>query len=110
MTGLANRLLLQERLEHAAQRARRSHTNAAILFVDLDRFKQVNDTYGHQVGDELLICVAQRLTGVVRPGDTLARVSGDEFVFLCEDLHGASDVEVLARRVDRAFAKPFVLD
>jgi len=110
LTGLANRLLLQERLEHAAQRARRSHTNAAILFVDLDRFKQVNDTHGHQVGDELLISVAQRLTGVVRPGDTLARVSGDEFVFLCEDLHGASDVEVLARRVDKAFAKPFVLD
>ena len=110
LTGLANRLLLQERLEHAAQRARRSHTNAAILFVDLDHFKQVNDTHGHQVGDELLIAVAHRLTSVVRPEDTLARVSGDEFVFLCEDLHGASDVEILAQRVDAAFAKPFVLD
>ena len=107
LTGLANRLLLQERLEHAAQRARRSHTNAAILFVDLDRFKHVNDTYGHHIGDELLISVAQRLTGVVRPGDTLARVSGDEFVFLCEDLHGASDVEVLARRIDTGVRQTF---
>jgi diguanylate cyclase (GGDEF)-like protein len=109
LTGLPNRLLLQQRLEHATQRAKRSHTNAAILFVDLDRFKQVNDTYGHHVGDELLLAVAQRLTHLVRPGDTLARLSGDEFVFLCEDLNEAGDVEVLARRVDEAFTDPFVL-
>ncbi|MGZ6965848.1 MAG: putative bifunctional diguanylate cyclase/phosphodiesterase [Acidimicrobiia bacterium] len=109
LTGLPNRLLLQQRLEHAAQRARRSNTNAAILFADLDRFKQVNDTYGHHVGDELLLAVAHRLTGLVRPGDTLARVSGDEFVFLCEDLSSAEDVEILAKRIDRAFAAPFVL-
>jgi diguanylate cyclase (GGDEF)-like protein len=109
LTGLPNRLLLQQRLEHATQRAQRSHTNAAILFVDLDRFKQVNDTHGHQVGDELLLAVAQRLTHLVRPGDTLARLSGDEFVFLCEDLTEASDVEVLARRVDESFMEPFVV-
>jgi diguanylate cyclase (GGDEF)-like protein len=109
LTGLPNRLLLQQRLEHATQRARRSHTNAAILFVDLDRFKQVNDTHGHQVGDELLLAVARRLTHLVRPGDTLARLSGDEFVFLCEDLKEAADVETLARRVDEAFTEPFVL-
>ena len=92
LTGLPNRLLLQQRLEHAAQRASARTRNAAVLFADLDRFKQVNDTYGHQVGDELLLAVAQRLAGLVRPGDTLARVSGDEFVFLCEDLHSAADV------------------
>ena len=109
LTGLPNRLLLQERLEHAAQRAQRSHTNAAILFADLDRFKQVNDTHGHQVGDELLVAVAHRLSGLVRPGDTLTRFSGDEFVFLCEDLHGAADVVILATRIEEAFAKPFVL-
>jgi diguanylate cyclase (GGDEF)-like protein len=109
LTGLPNRLLLQQRLEHATQRAKRSHTNAAILFVDLDRFKQVNDTHGHPVGDELLLAVAQRLTHLVRPGDTLARLSGDEFVFLCEDLSEANDVELLARRVDEAFLEPFVL-
>ena len=96
LTGLANRLLLQERLEHAAERRKRSHTNAAILFADLDRFKQVNDTYGHPVGDELLVAVAHRLSNLVRSGDTLARFSGDEFVFLCEDLHSMADAEILA--------------
>jgi diguanylate cyclase (GGDEF)-like protein len=107
LTGLPNRLLLQQRLEHAAQRAQRSHTNAAVLFVDLDRFKRVNDTYGHHVGDGLLRAIAQRLTAVVRPGDTLARFAGDEFVFLCEDLQSAADVEALAARVDGAFVEPF---
>jgi diguanylate cyclase (GGDEF)-like protein len=109
LTGLANRLLLQERLEHATHRAKRSHTNAAILFIDLDRFKHVNDTHGHLVGDRLLIAVAQRLSSLIRPGDTLARFSGDEFVVLCEDMRDASDVEILARRIDTAFDQPFVL-
>jgi diguanylate cyclase (GGDEF)-like protein len=107
LTGLPNRLLLQQRLEHAAQRAQRSHTNAAVLFVDLDRFKRVNDTHGHHVGDDLLRAIAQRLAAVVRPGDTLARFAGDEFVFLCEDLQSAADVEALATRVDSAFIQPF---
>lgn len=109
LTGLPNRLLLQQRIEHAAQRAQRSHTNAAVLFVDIDRFKLVNDTYGHHIGDQLLQAVANRLAGVVRPGDTLARVSGDEFVFLCEDLHSPDDADILARRIDEAFAAPFAL-
>ena len=109
LTGLANRVLLQERLEHAAERRKRSHTSAAILFADLDRFKQVNDTHGHQVGDELLVAVAHRLSNLVRSGDTLARFSGDEFVFLCEDLHSIADAEILAKRVDEAFAEPFEL-
>ncbi|MEY2399996.1 MAG: hypothetical protein QOJ08_107 [Ilumatobacteraceae bacterium] len=109
LTRLPNRLLLQERLGHAVQRAKRSHTNTAVLFVDLDQFKLVNDTYGHQVGDELLLAVAQRLSGYVRSGDTLARFSGDEFVFLCEDLQSAADGEMLAGRICDAFAAPFVL-
>ena len=109
LTRLPNRLLLQERLEHAVQRARRTHANTAILFADLDRFKVVNDTHGHHVGDQLLLAVAQRLSGFVRSGDTLARFSGDEFVFLCEDLHCATDVEVLAGRICDAFSTPFVL-
>ncbi|HEY8720459.1 putative bifunctional diguanylate cyclase/phosphodiesterase [Pengzhenrongella sp.] len=109
LTGLPNRVLLQERLEHASLRAQRTHKAAAVLFVDLDRFKRVNDDYGHSAGDELLVAVAQRLSQVVRPGDTLARVSGDEFVYLCEDLAHASDVELLAGRIDAAFAEPFSL-
>jgi diguanylate cyclase (GGDEF)-like protein len=109
LTGLPNRLLLEQRLEHASRRASRSNTNAAVLFADLDRFKEVNDTFGHQIGDELLVAVARRLAGLVRPGDTLARVSGDEFVFLCEDLTNAADVEILARRIDAAFIEPFLL-
>ena len=107
LTGLPNRALLHERLEHAAQRAARSHTTAGVLFVDLDRFKRVNDAHGHATGDELLLAVAQRLAKLVRPGDTLARYSGDEFVFLCEDLRTPEDVEVLANRVDEAFRAPY---
>jgi diguanylate cyclase (GGDEF)-like protein len=109
LTGLPNRQLLHQRLEHAAKRALRSKSYAAVLFADLDRFKQINDTYGHQVGDELLIAVGERLSGLVRPGDTLARISGDEFVFLCEDLQRAADVEVLAARIENALAIPFEL-
>ncbi|MEA3218735.1 MAG: hypothetical protein QOJ19_4891 [Acidimicrobiia bacterium] len=110
LTGLPNRLLLEERLEHAIQRARRSHANLAIVFTDLDRFKNVNDTHGHRVGDALLFAVAQRLACLVRSSDTLARVSGDEFVFLWEDLHHQDDVHLLARRIDEAFIEPFLLN
>jgi diguanylate cyclase (GGDEF)-like protein len=109
LTGLPNRLLLQQRIEHAAQRAQRSQSYAAVLFADLDGFKRVNDLHGHQVGDELLLAVAMRLSNLVRPGDTLCRYAGDEFVFLCEDLADEADAEVLALRVDDAFAEPFLL-
>jgi diguanylate cyclase (GGDEF)-like protein len=109
LTGLPNRLLLAQRLEHLALRARRSKETAAVLFVDLDRFKRVNDTYGHAVGDELLVAVGQRLEAVVRPGDTLARVAGDEFVVLCEDLAQVGDAETLAGRIHDELSVPFVL-
>jgi diguanylate cyclase (GGDEF)-like protein len=109
LTGLPNRLLLQQRIDHAAQRAQRSHHDAAVLFADLDGFKEVNDTHGHSAGDAVLVMVAQRLSALVRPGDTLARLAGDEFVFLCEDLHSAADAEALARRVEESFAEPFRL-
>jgi diguanylate cyclase (GGDEF)-like protein len=109
LTGLPNRALLLQRIQHAALRSRRSHTHAAVLFVDIDRFKRVNDNYGHEVGDELLIAVSRRLSALVRPGDTLARFSGDEFVFLCEDMEAASDVEILAARINAAFTETFKL-
>jgi diguanylate cyclase (GGDEF)-like protein len=109
LTGLPNRILLLERLDHAVLRARRSGKMAAVLFVDLDRFKLVNDLYGHGVGDELLVALAQRLSAVLRSGDTLARMSGDEFVILCEDLDGPAEVDVIAARIGAAVAAPFVL-
>jgi diguanylate cyclase (GGDEF)-like protein len=100
---------LVQRLDHAVRRSSRSGQTAAVLFADLDGFKLVNDMHGHSVGDELLVAVAQRLSAVLRPGDTLARLSGDEFVILCEDLDGTSHVEAIAARIDTALAVPFVL-
>ena len=110
LTGLPNRILLKHRLDHAVLRSRRSKKLVAILFADLDRFKQVNDRYGHQVGDELLIAVGERLTRLLRPGDTLARLSGDEFVILCEDFDEQSQAEAVAARIGHALTEPFVLE
>ena len=109
LTGLPNRVLMRQRLEHATRRAERSGTYAGVLFIDLDRFKLVNDTHGHAVGDQLLRAVAGRLSSIVRPGDTLARMYGDEFVFLCEDLSSVDEVEAIASRVVKAFTTPFEL-
>jgi diguanylate cyclase (GGDEF)-like protein len=110
LTGLPNRLLLEQRIEQTALRARRSHTSAAVLFADLDRFKAVNDRYGHRVGDQLLVAVARRLSDLLRPGDTLARVSGDEFVILCEELTNPGMALALASRIRAGFMAPFWLD
>jgi diguanylate cyclase (GGDEF)-like protein len=109
LTGLPNRTLLTQRLEHAARRVERSGKTNAVFFVDLDAFKAVNDTYGHQVGDELLVAVAQRLSAVLRPGDSLARLAGDEFVVLCEDLDHPSQADAIAARFAAAVSRPFTL-
>jgi diguanylate cyclase (GGDEF)-like protein len=109
LTGLPNRVLMLERVRHALTRRQRSSNTCAVLFVDLDRFKAVNDTYGHQAGDELLVAVAQRVLGALRPGDTFARMSGDEFVILCEDLEDPARADAIAVRVDAALARPFQL-
>ena len=109
LTGLPNRILFLERLEHAVLRGRRSGKMAAVLFADLDRFKSVNDLYGHAVGDELLVTIARRLSAVLRPGDTLARMSGDEFVILCEDLDEPAQVDLIAARIGAAVAAPLLL-
>jgi diguanylate cyclase (GGDEF)-like protein len=109
LTGLPNRVLFLGRLDHAVLRGRRSGKIAAVFFADLDRFKLVNDRYGHSVGDQLLVAVAQRLTAELRPGDTLARMSGDEFVILCEDLGGRAQADMIASRIGAAIAAPFSL-
>jgi diguanylate cyclase (GGDEF)-like protein len=109
LTGLANRTLLLERIGHALRRGRRSNKILAVLFADLDSFKAVNDEHGHQAGDALLVGVAKRLTALLRPGDTLARISGDEFVILCEDLGQEAQAEMIAARIAEALAMPFML-
>ncbi|WP_336921327.1 sensor domain-containing diguanylate cyclase [Aquipuribacter sp. SD81] len=105
LTGLANRVLLVERLGHALAVAARDGSTHALLFCDLDRFKHVNDTHGHTVGDEVLVTVAERLHGAVRPSDTVARLGGDEFVVLCEGLAPA-EVPVVADRLRAAVRAP----
>ncbi|MEO5901579.1 MAG: sensor domain-containing diguanylate cyclase [Ilumatobacteraceae bacterium] len=107
LTGLPNRQLLEDRIEHAAEHARRTHTAAAVLFADLDQFKQVNDAHGHAAGDDLLVAVADRLSRLLRSSDTLARLSGDEFVLLCEDLGSHEDVDLIKNRIADAFSTPF---
>jgi len=120
LTGLANRLLFRDRLELALARAKRHGTFAALLFLDLDRFKDVNDTLGHNAGDQLLRSVSDRLQVALRATDslarfgdeefTLARFGGDEFVVLCEDLASEDGAVRVAQRVQQALLRPFVLE
>jgi len=111
LTGLPNRALAQDRLEHALERLAQSDddTLVAVLFVDLDRFKLVNDGLGHETGDELLVAVSRRLATTVRRQDTIARIGGDEFVVLCEDLHDEDEAVELADRAAQAFSESFAL-
>ena len=108
LTGLPNRVLFVDRLSHALVRRARSEAGLAVMFVDLDKFKEVNDSLGHAVGDELLRLVATRLRGVLRVEDTACRLGGDEFAFLLEDADAAR-AEVVAGRILSALAQPFEL-
>jgi diguanylate cyclase (GGDEF)-like protein/PAS domain S-box-containing protein len=108
LTGLPNRLLLMSRLEHAIERAARGGMGA-VMFLDLDGFKQVNDTRGHKVGDEVLIAVAARIRARLREADTLARLGGDEFVIVLEDIAGVDAAAIVAEQVIRAVAVPLEL-
>lgn len=109
LTGLPNRTLFMDRLEHALRRAPRTPRSAAVLFLDVDRFKVINDTLGHDIGDRLLHALAERLKSCVRDADTVARLSGDEFAILLEDLSSTDDVVRVARKILQAFANPFDL-
>jgi diguanylate cyclase (GGDEF)-like protein/PAS domain S-box-containing protein len=107
LTDLPNRALFADRLRQALARASDSGGSAAVLFVDLDRFKPVNDSLGHAIGDQLLRAVAQRLTSCVRHADTVSRYGGDEFVILAADLGHAQESTVLAEKVARALDSPY---
>jgi diguanylate cyclase (GGDEF)-like protein len=109
LTGLANRVLLFEFLDHALRRDFRSKKFTTVLFCDIDHFKLINDGFGHRVGDELLVAVAERLTGLMRPSDILARLGGDEFVVLCDGLDAIKQATAIAQRAIDSFRTPFTL-
>lgn len=104
LTGMPNRVLLADRLQQAIARTRRDSKLMALVYLDLDGFKEVNDTHGHETGDELLIAISQRLKDTLRAGDTLARLGGDEFVVVLTDLDGMEECKLVLERLLRAAA------
>ncbi|NNG14251.1 MAG: EAL domain-containing protein, partial [Gammaproteobacteria bacterium] len=107
LTGLPNRALFRDRLEHALVQAKRNEKLVPLLFLDLDKFKAINDSLGHQVGDELLKMVAERLEGVLRAGDTVARLGGDEFTIILEGINNIDDVTRVTNKILDLFTRPF---
>jgi diguanylate cyclase (GGDEF)-like protein len=110
LTGLPNRALFLERTTQVLQRRRQSDRRSAVIFIDLDGFKPVNDVHGHAVGDALLAAVAARLEGVKRKGDIVGRFGGDEFLILCDGVADAAQAMELAERAQAALANPFDID
>jgi diguanylate cyclase (GGDEF)-like protein/PAS domain S-box-containing protein len=110
LTGLANRALFKDRVHQALLRGRRQRQPLAVLFLDLDRFKAINDSFGHASGDALLVAVSRRLSDSVRAEDTVARLGGDEFAVLVEQLAGDAEVAVVAERIRETFRDPIVID
>jgi diguanylate cyclase (GGDEF)-like protein/PAS domain S-box-containing protein len=110
LTGLPNRVLFFDRLRQSIAHSARREQPSAVIFLDVDRFKVVNDTLGHAIGDDLLKGVAQRLLACVRTGDTVARFSGDEFVLIANDLHSPEDARAIAQKVLQAFSQPFRIE
>jgi diguanylate cyclase (GGDEF)-like protein len=109
LTNLPNRMLLQDRLSRMMMKAKRNNTHVAILFLDLDRFKKINETLGHDVGDKLLLEVSKRLENCVRKSDTVARLGGDEFGIILDDLRDVKFVAVVARKILQALSKPILI-
>ncbi len=110
LTGLPNRRLLLEQLTRALTRSKRDGRDVAVLFLDLDHVKRVNDSLGHDAGDELLAAVARNLADAVRETDSVARLGGDEFVVVCEEVHGDEEVDILAGRILEAISTPVEID
>jgi diguanylate cyclase (GGDEF)-like protein/PAS domain S-box-containing protein len=109
LTGLPNRTLVLDRIGQALARSARHDWSVAVLFFDVDRFKVVNDSLGHGAGDALLVLVVERLQGLLRPGDTMSRLGGDEFLVVCEEVDGLDKARHLAQRLSHAFSTPFVV-
>jgi diguanylate cyclase (GGDEF)-like protein len=109
LTNLPNRMLLQDRLSRMMMKAKRNKTYVAILFLDLDRFKKINETLGHDIGDQLLLEVSKRLKNCVRKSDTVARIGGDEFGVVLDDLRDVKFVAVVARKFLQALSKPIII-
>lgn len=110
LTKLPNRLLFNERLEHACKLARRSESKIAVIFLDLDRFKNINDSLGHHMGDKLLVECARRLASQLRASDTIARLGGDEFIIMLEDIRDPEVIAAICRDLVATFETPFVID
>ena len=110
LTGLPNLTLFHDRLSTALAQAERHAWRLAVMFIDLDAFKKINDTLGHDVGDRVLAAVGRRLEAMVRGGDTVSRRSGDEFLFLMVEAKDASNVDALATRIARTLAEPYDID
>ncbi len=110
LTGLANRMLLNTQLHQALEEARRNNLLAAILFLDLDRFKNINDSLGHSVGDSLLQAAAKRLSDCVREGDSLGRLGGDEFIIVLNNIHHVNEITEMAEKILHSFVEPFYID
>jgi diguanylate cyclase (GGDEF)-like protein len=109
LTGLPNRVLFEDRLEHGIAQAIRHRWILAVMFLDLDNFKSINDTYGHQAGDDVLQTVAMRLAHNTRRDDTVSRVGGDEFLYLLTPLHEPEDIAPIAAKIHRAIQAPHEL-
>ena len=109
LTGLPNRALVEDRLTQALALATRHDQRVALLLIDLDRFKTINDTHGHHAGDELIIAVAQRLSNIVRASDTVGRIGGDEFIVVMPDVDNIGQVQSLAQRIIDELSEPFTL-
>ncbi len=110
LTDLPNRILFNDRLQQGIEKAKRSHTNLALFFIDLDHFKQINDSLGHAIGDEVLKMITSRLKIAIRSEDTLARLGGDEFTIIIENLAQLQDASLLAQKVLDILAQPIVLN
>ncbi len=110
LTGLPNRVLFNDRVEQGIKKSKRNNTKLALFFIDLDHFKEINDSLGHMVGDEVLKVVTQRLNGTIRKEDTLARIGGDEFTIAMEGLSQIQDVSVLAQKILKVLDKPIMIE